>query len=276
MLAANCADRFDVLHRHGLAAAGVIGHGQHNQGHALAAHFLDQSFQRGDVHVAFERMLQAGLAPRGDDQVDRFGADKLHVGAGGVKVRVVGHNIALLAHHAEQNALGRAALVRRDDMLVAENILHRRAKLLEAAAAGITLIAFHHSRPLVGGHGAGAGIGKQVNQNIVGGQQKEVVERRAQRLLPLGASRPVNRLDAFDAKGFDDGAWHMGFSFLPHTLRLRVSVTGITDAREPGSEFVRGVGHSHPLDTFAARIWRTGVSAPRNQTLTESRRSAGT
>ena len=158
-------------------------------------------------------MLQAGLAALGDDQVHGFGADELHVRAGGVEVRVVGDDIALFAHHAEEDALGGAALVGRDDVLVAENILHRSAELLEAAAAGITLIAFHHGRPLVGGHGAGAGIGEQVDEDIVGGQEKEVVVGGAEQSLALGAGRPVDGLDGFDAEGLDDGAGHGGFSF---------------------------------------------------------------
>ena len=234
MLAANCAHGFDVLHRDGLAAAGVVGHGQHDQRHAgfFVPALWIKSFERGNVHVALEGMLQAGLAALGDDEIDRLGADELHVGAGGVEVRVVGDDIAFLAHHAEENALGGAALVGRDDVLVAEDILNGSAELLEAAAAGITLVAFHHGGPLVGGHGASAGIGEQVDEDIVGGQKKEVVVRGAEQLLALRAGRPVNGLDALDAKGFDDGAGHVGFSFLPHTFRWGMSVTWITWRRE--------------------------------------------
>ena len=157
-------------------------------------------------------MLQARLAALGDHQIHRLGADKLHVRARRVEVRVVGDDIAFLAHHAEQNALRRAALVGRDDVLVAENILHRRAELLEAAAAGITLIAFHHRRPLVRGHRAGAGIGEQVDEDIVRGQEKKVVVRGAQQLLALRARRPVNGFDALDAERFDDCARHDEYS----------------------------------------------------------------
>ena len=65
-----------------------------------------------------------GWRPSGMTQVDGFGADELDVGAGGVEVRVVGHDVALLAHHAEEDALGGAALVRGDDVVVAEDVLH--------------------------------------------------------------------------------------------------------------------------------------------------------
>ena len=114
MLAANRADRARILHRNRLAAAGVVGDGEHDQRNALASDARDQLLQRRHVHVAFEGMPRCRLARFGNRQVHRLGADKLDVGARGVEVRVVGHHVALLAHHVEQNALGGAALVRGD------------------------------------------------------------------------------------------------------------------------------------------------------------------
>ncbi len=128
---------------------------------------------------------------------------------------VVGDDIAFFAHHAEQNALGGSALVGGDDVLVAEDILDRRAELLEAAAAGVAFVPFHDGRPLVSGHGSGAGIGEQVDEDIVGGEEEEVVVRGAEQLLALRAGGAANGFDAFDAEGFDDGAGH-DFSFLTH------------------------------------------------------------
>ena len=86
-------------------------------------------------------MRGRGLAAFGDHQVDRLGADEFHVGAGGVEVRVVGNDVALLAGDAEQNALGGAALVRGDHVLVAEDVLDGIAEAIEAAAAGVALVA---------------------------------------------------------------------------------------------------------------------------------------
>src|SRR5208282_2569052 len=123
-----------------------------------------------------------------------------------------------LAHHTEEDALGRSPLVRRDDVLIAEDILHRAAELLEAAAAGITLIAFHHGRPLMRGHSSGAGISKEIDEHVVRRQKKKIVERRAEELLALRACGPVNGFDALDAEGFDDGARHGEFSIQPHTF----------------------------------------------------------
>ena len=210
---ADRADLANVFHGHRLAAAGVVGDGQHHQRHALAAHALDQLLQRRHVHVAFEWMRRGGLPAFGNDQVDRLGADKLDVGAGGVEVRVVGDHVALLAHHAEQDALGGAALVSGNHVPVAEDVLHRIAEPVEASAAGVTLVALHDRRPLVRGHGPGAGVGQQVDQHIVGRKQKQIVVRGAQQLLALLAGGPADRLDALDAERLDDGARHEGQTF---------------------------------------------------------------
>ena len=51
------------------------------------------------------------------------------------------------------------------------------AEAVEAAAAGIAFVAFHDGRPLMRGHGAGAGVGEQVDQDVVGGKQEQVVVR---------------------------------------------------------------------------------------------------
>ena len=68
-------------------------------------------------------MLQGGLAAFGNDQVHSLGAHELDIGAGGVEMGVIGNDVAFLAGHAKQNALGGTALVSGDHMLVAEDIL---------------------------------------------------------------------------------------------------------------------------------------------------------
>ena len=63
---------------------------------------------------------------------------------------VVGNNIAFLAHHAEQNAFRRSPLVRGNHVTVAEDVLDRIAKVVEAAAPGVAFITLDQRRPLVG------------------------------------------------------------------------------------------------------------------------------
>jgi hypothetical protein len=88
-------------------------------------------------------------------------------------VRVVGDDVALSAGDPKQNALGGAALVRGNDVFVAENVLDGILKRSNAAA-GLAFVAFHDGRPLVGGHSAGAGVGEQVDQDIIGGRRKRL------------------------------------------------------------------------------------------------------
>ena len=170
-----------------------------------------------------------------DDQVHGFGADEFDVGAGGVEMRVVGDNIPLLAHHAEQDALGGPALVRGNDMTIAEDVLDRVAKAVEAPAAGVTFVAFHDGGPLVGRHGAGAGVGQQVNQHVVRRQQEQVVVGGAQQLFALLARCPADRLDALDAERLNDGTGHGAILLLQDTPEgAQVSVTEVIGGRDVG------------------------------------------
>ena len=104
------------------------------------------------------------------------------------------------------------------------------AEVIEAAAARVTLVAFHDAGPLMRRHGAGAGIGEQVDEHVVGGQEEQVVVSRAQQLLALLAGGPANRLDALDAERLDDGFDGHGGSRLSGDRRSGgSSVTGVTE-----------------------------------------------
>ena len=141
----------------------------------------------------------------GRQEVYRLGPDSLDIGAGGVKMRVVRHHVARLAHDVEQNAFRRASLVSGDDVGITDDVLNRILEADKAAAAGVALIALHDCRPLVRGHGTGAGVSEQVDENIVGRKQKKIVMRGAQQAFPLLARGPANRFNALDAKWLDDG-----------------------------------------------------------------------
>ncbi len=138
-------------------------------------------------------------------QIDGLGSYKLDVCARGVEVRVVGHHVALLAHHVEQDALSGAALVRGDDVPISEDFLDGVAEVVEASASGVAFVAFHDARPLMGRHRAGAGIGQQVDEHVIGRKQEEVIVCGAQQFFPLLAGCPADRLDALNTKRFDDG-----------------------------------------------------------------------
>jgi hypothetical protein len=72
----------------------------------------------------------------------------------------------------KQDALGRAALVRGDDVPEARERLHDVAEAVEGAAPGVGLVALHQRAPLGGGHRAGARVGEQVDEHVVGMERK--------------------------------------------------------------------------------------------------------
>ncbi len=124
---------------------------------------------------------RAGLVALGDDAGRAASAPVNSTLARVVsKWVLLGTTSPCLQHDGEENALGGAALVGGDDVLVAEDVLHGISEADEAAAAGVALIALHNGGPLVGGHGAGAGVGEQIDQHIVGGEQEQVVVGGAQ------------------------------------------------------------------------------------------------
>ena len=66
------------------------------------------------------------------------------------------------------------------------------SEAIEAAAAGVAFVAFHDGGPLMSRHGAGAGVGEQVDEDIVSGQEEEVVVRGLEKGFALG--RVVQRM----------------------------------------------------------------------------------
>ena len=94
---------------------------------------VDQRFERRDVHVALEIEARLRVGGLGDRQVHGARAGELDVRARGVEVRVRGDDVPGLAHDGEQDALRRAALVRRDHVAepgeVVDGAASRRKKL---------------------------------------------------------------------------------------------------------------------------------------------------
>jgi hypothetical protein len=138
----------------------------------------------------------------------RFHAQHFQVGARGVEVAVVGHQLTRLAGHAEQHPLGRAALVRGHEVLHAGDVADHGFQAKEAARPGVALVAFHDGAPLARRHRAGARIGEPVDQHVIGAQLEDVQVRRFEQALTLAARGHADRLDALDAEGFDQCSGH--------------------------------------------------------------------
>ena len=194
-----------ILERHRLAAAGVVGDGDHHQRHAISF-CLQERTQRRQVHVAFERVLGGRLAAVGDHQIECARAGVFDVCAGGVEMRVVGDDHAGAGNRAEQDPLRRPALMGRDDVGKRKQLLHRRDKRKPGRRAGVALIPVLDCRPLIAGHRAGAGVGQQIDQHILGAEIEQVVAGLRQGFLALGRSCQPQGLDRVDPKRLDDGA----------------------------------------------------------------------
>ena len=146
------------------------------------------------------------MAPFGAEKVNGFSAGEFNVGARCIEMGVVGDDVAFLTADTKENAFSGAALMGWDHAPVPEDGLNGIAEVVEAATAGIALIAFHHGGPLVRGHGAGPGVGQQVDEHVIRGKQEDVEVGCGEDLLALGACGPVDGLDTLDAEGLDDGA----------------------------------------------------------------------
>ncbi len=198
------ANAAQVLQRHGLPAARVVGDGDHHQRHAIAV-FVERPLERSQVDVALEGMHQRRHAAFGDHEVARLGAFDLDVGARRIEVVVVGDDVAGLQDRVEEDALGRPPLMRRDDVAKTGEVLHDGLKAVERAAAGVRLVALHQGAPLRRRHRAGARVGEQVDEHVVAAQEEDVAAGLVQRATPRCLVGEVQRFDRLDAKRLDDG-----------------------------------------------------------------------
>ena len=196
-----------IGHRHRLATARVVGDRDHAKRNAIALLF-EQPFSPRQVNVALERVNQRGLQALSNHQVQRINAKVFQIGAGGVKVAIVGHHLAFFTNRSEQHFFSGAALVRGHKKLHAGDVLDDFFKPVKAARAGVTLVAFHDGAPLAAGHGAGAGVGQPVNQHIFGAQLEHVQFGGFQQFNPFGASGHADGFDAFDTKWLNQGFGH--------------------------------------------------------------------
>ena len=128
---------------------------------------------------------------------------------GGVEVGIAGDDAAFLDEIGEKDVLGRAALVCRDDVGHAEEFLDGGFELVERTGARIALVAHHEGGPLAVGHGAGAGIGQEVDVNLLGLELKNVVMRFFEPLLALLTGAAADRLDHLDLPGFGEREFHV-------------------------------------------------------------------
>ena len=197
-----------------------------------------------DVHVALEIEPRLRVARFRDGEIDGARAGEFHIGAGGIEVRVGGHDVAGLAHHGEEDALGGASLVGGHHVAESGERVGHALEAEEALAAGVAFVAAHDGGPLLGGHGAGAGIGEQVDQDVAGVDQEEIVAGRCEIALAFRRGGVVQRLHALDAEGFDDGAHEQIIAGGKTRVWTRIdgaAVTKIWSGIQPARQILRRV-----------------------------------
>ena len=149
----NTAHLAQVLHRHGLAAGGVVSDGNDDERHLVAV-LLESLFEFSNVNIAFEGQFKLSVAGSVDRAVKRGGMTRFDVALGGVEVRVAGHDSALLHEVGEEYVLGSAALMGGDYIFEAGEAVDYVFKLKERTRTRIGLIAHHEGSPLAVAHGA--------------------------------------------------------------------------------------------------------------------------
>ena len=137
-----------------------------------------------------------------DHQIQRFSAVVFHIGPGGVEVDIVGNDHPFLQDGGKQQVLRHPSLVGGNDVLEAENVVHGIFEVVIIFAAGIGLVAQHHSGPLVIAHGRSAAVGEQIDVDCFRRQVKDIVAGFPDQMFPLLAGGAANRLHHLDAERF--------------------------------------------------------------------------
>src|SRR5450759_2761533 len=162
------------------------------------AYLLDQPPQLRHVHVALERVERGRIVRLVDDHVVERGAGQLLVQARGREVHVAGDVVAWLDEHLADQVLRPAALVGGNQVRVPVVVLDGLLEVVVVPAAGVRLIAEHHSGPLPVAHGGRAGVRQEVDVDVVRAEQEGVVPGLAQGRLARRALRHGERLDHLD------------------------------------------------------------------------------
>src|SRR6185295_8329230 len=101
---------------------------------------------------------------------------------------------------AEQDPLRRPSLVGGQDLRQTGQLAHPRLEAKPRPAAGVGLVAALERGPLAVRHRSGAGIGKQVDQHVLGADFEKIPARPIQNPRPFLTAGDPNRLYTLDAE----------------------------------------------------------------------------
>ena len=201
------ADVTQVLQADGLAAAGVVGHGHHDEGNLVAV-FLEGALQLGEVHIAFEGLFQFGLEGGVHHAVHRGGLRVEHVGAGGVEGHVDGNVVTGLHQRADENVFRSTALMRGNDIVETHDFLDGVLEAVKAVGTGIGLVAQHEGRPLFLAESTGSGVGEQVDVDVLRLEGEHVVVGVLEGLFAFFLAGKVDAFDGLEAERFRQSTVH--------------------------------------------------------------------
>jgi hypothetical protein len=148
-------------------------------------------------------MLFSGIVRIFDGKIHGLAAGGQDVRARRVEVHIIGDEVTGLDQRRKENVLGGAPLMGGHKVFEPEDIVYSLLEAIEAAGAGVGLIALHQRAPLGLAHRARARVRQQINIDIFGAQAKDVVARFAEALLALGTREEPNGLDDFDLIGLE-------------------------------------------------------------------------
>ncbi|MEI2718807.1 MAG: hypothetical protein V9E87_01495 [Gemmatimonadales bacterium] len=199
-------DLAQVGKAHRLSASKVDRHRHADVGDPLGAHLLHEAVELDQVNVALERMQRGRIVRLVDDHVVKGRTGQLLMEPRRGEVHVAGDVVTRLDQQLREEVLGAAPLVGGDQLLVAVGVADGLLQVIEVARAGVGLIAHHHAGPLAIAHRAGAGIGEEVDVDVLGAEQEGVVAGVADVALALGAGGHADRLDNLDLPRFGPAA----------------------------------------------------------------------
>ena len=177
MLAADLAGLAHVLQAQRLAADEVRARLHAQEGDVLRADLGDEPTQLVEVEVA----LEGAVARRGEallgHQLLHAAAQACDVRLGRCEVEVHRHHVAGLHKGHGDDVLAGAALVRREQELRAEYLVHLVLQPREGRAAGVAVVADEHRGGLAVAHRVHAGVGEHVEEDVLVLEQEGVVPR---------------------------------------------------------------------------------------------------
>jgi len=163
---------------------------------------LERPLQFGRIHVPLEGMLLLREHRFIDDQVEGHAPLVKNIGARGIEMDVIGHQIALLEGDGKEQVLGGASLVGGNDMPEAEEGVDGLLKVVIIFAARIGFITHHHPGPLMVAHRRSAAVGEQIDVDTRSGEPEHIESRFTDELVALLAGGPAQGFDDLDPERF--------------------------------------------------------------------------